>query len=68
MIGNVVFILLESLEYSLKFKNETKLKNRKRIDNTEAEHKAQFPGLANDEGDEKTIGLKENELENCGGG
>ena len=65
MIGWLYFIWLE---YSLKFKDETQLKNRERIDNTEAEHEAKFPCLANDEGDKETVGLEENELENCGGG
>ena len=56
------------LEYPLQFKDETQFKNHERIDNTEAKNGAQFPGLANDEGDEETIWFEENELENCGGG
>ena len=49
-------------------KYEAQLKNRERIHNTQAEHKAHFPGLANYEGDVETIRLEENELENGDGG
>ena len=41
------------------------MKYAKRIDEPDTEHKAEFPELNDEEGDVETIGVEDNQLENC---
>ena len=52
----------------LKFKNEAELKNSKRINDPDTEHEAEFPELNDEEGDVETVGVEDNQLENCSEG